>query len=162
MNRAERRAFNKQHKTNYTKQELETAMALARLQSGQGLEESMIKNLVENGVAHLDNYELVPDGTEVMLNYEEIQRRPQQDLTDEFKNWVEENKEKVFHLTREGSQNSLVCLEEDMRKAVLDGEEVDAPRWMFDLYSDIMVKYNGEWVPVWKYDQEKSKDESNG
>ena len=140
MNRAQRRAYNKKHKTAYTKEQFEAALLLARLNAGG--EFDLEKLAATSKYLHMDNIELVPDGTEVKLNYDAIKSRPQGDLTDKFKEWVEVHKDQIFHITREGSKDSLVCLQED------DSEV----RWLFDLYSDILVKNADQWVPPYELD----------
>ena len=140
MNRAQRRAYNKKHKTSYTKAEFEAALLFARLSAGGDVD--FEKLAASSPYVHMDNEELVPNGSLVKLNYENIYSRPQDDLTDKFKAWVEENKDKEFHLTREGAKDSLVCLQED------DSEV----RWLFDLYSDILVKDGDKWVAPYELD----------
>ncbi len=172
MNRAQRRKFNKEHKTTYTKEEFEIAIALARLQSGTGLDADALRTLMQHGVAHLDNEELVPTGTEVKINADEILSRKATDYTEEYRSWVDEHKDDIFHLMREEGKNSLVCLEEDNHTGVVDGNEVVADKWLFDLYTDILVKDKdtNEWVPVYTLDpefesvqsQEITEEENNG
>lgn len=141
MNRAERRAYNKKHKTSFTREEFEAALLFARLKAG-GVDYAELAK--SSPYVHMDNIELVPDGTLVKLNYDNIKTRPQDDLTDKFKSWIEENKDKEFHITREGSRDSLVCLQEDESEV----------KWLFDLYSDILVQHEGEWVPVFELDKD--------
>lgn len=154
-NHAERRRYNQKHKTNYTKLDFDVQVALARMQSGLGVEESMLKELAENGMVHLDNEELVPTGTPVKINADEILKQKRDDRTEAFFKWVEENRDKVFHLAREDNKQSLVCLEEDVRYVELDGKDKIADKWLFDLYTDILVEYEGEWIPVFAYDQKR-------
>lgn len=146
-NRAQRRAFNKKNKTKLTKEEYETLLALERIKHGnfdlRGLD-------LPYDVVHMDNEELAPVGMPVMLNYERIQERFKKGAVDEtnapFREWVESNKDKVFHLSREGVSKSLVCLEEDLREVEIDGEKKRAPQWLFDLYSDLLIQdKDGEW-----------------
>ena len=151
MNRAQRRAYNKANKTSYTKEQFDIAYALSRLQNGEFDMDDLAK---ARQYVHIDNTELVPDGTVVKLNYNEIYSRPTDMLTDEFKAWVEENKDKEFHVTREGTSNSLVALEEDKRTTELDGKIVEAPRWLFDLYSDLLVKTDEGFKPPYAIDAE--------
>lgn len=158
MNRAQRRKFNKEHKTSYTKEELEVALALARLQSNGGIDVETLQTLVNHGVAHLDNEKLVPDGTIVKLNSEAILSRKLEDYTPEYIEWIKENKDKEFHLMREENAQSLVCLEEDNRIKEIDGQMVSCPKWMFDLYSDLLIKYEDEWITVWDYDAKINPD----
>ena len=125
MNRKQRRDLEKQVKRlNRTERQLGKAVtnlkevmgsiAIRRLQSGIA-DSKDIEILRNSNFAHLDNVEACPDGTKCKLNVEGIQSRPQKDLTDKFKDWVEANKEKEFTITREGARNSLVCLAEDER-----------------------------------------------
>lgn len=149
MNRAQRRAYNKLHKTSYTKEQFEAALLLARLNAGGDFD--LEKLAATSKFLHMDNIELVPDGTVVKLNYDNIYSRPQDELTDKFKTWVEANKDKEFHITREDAKDSLVCLEED------DSEV----RWLFDLYSDILVKQGDAWVPPYELEKANSSEETD-
>ena len=139
MNRKQRRDLEKQVKRlNRTERQLGKAVtnlkevmgsiAIRRLQSGIA-DSKDIEILRNSNFAHLDNVEACPDGTKCKLNVEGIQSRPQKDLTDKFKDWVEANKEKEFTITREGARNSLVCLAEDETE----------PKWLFDLYTDLLI-----------------------
>lgn len=103
-------------------------MAIRRLQNGVA-DSKDIELLRNSNFAHLDNVEACPDGTRCKLNVEEIQSRPQDDLTDKFKEWIEANKDKEFTITRENARNSLVSLTEDETE----------PRWLFDLYTDLLI-----------------------
>lgn len=143
MNRAQRRAFNKQHKTSFTREEFDKIMALARLEMGQYTREDLAK---AGAFEHYDDEELVPNGTKVKLNYENIMKRNVQELSTDFVKWVEDHKDEEFHVTREENSHALVCLEEDERYAEVDGEKVLAPKWLFDLYSDLLIEDDGEWV----------------
>ena len=143
MNRAERRAFNKKHKTSFTREEFDKIMALARLEMGKYSREDLAK---VGAFEHYDDEELVPNGTKVKLNYESILKRPRAELSDEFLRWVTKHRYAEFHVTREEGNHSLVCLEEDERYKTVDGEKVKAPKWLFDLYSDLLIEDNGEWV----------------
>ena len=75
--------------------------------------------------------------------------------------FVEENKDNEFHLIREGEDTGLVALEEDRRKTVLDGREVDCPKFLFDMLSDLLVKdENNDWIPAYEFERkflEKNK-----
>ena len=142
MNRAQRRAYNKKNHTKFTREEFEAMFTLQKLQSGKFTAEDYRK---VNNLIHMDNEQIAPDGCIVKLDYEAIMSRPQADLTDEFKQWIEENKDKEFHLTREGTTSSLVSFEEDIKETELDGEVVRKPRWMFDLFTDLYVKVGDEF-----------------
>lgn len=143
MNRQLRRLYNKKNKTHYTKEDFDVALALARLRNGEFSKEDFAH---ARSFVHMDNTEIAPDGCEVKLNYEAIMSRPQQDLTDEFKNWVEENKDFIFHLTRDEAENSMVCVEEDNRQTMVDGILTKKPKWLFDLFVDLLVKRDDKWV----------------
>ena len=147
-NRAQRRLFNKKNKTNYSKSEFEMMLALERIKNGN----FNLSDLdVPKDFIHMDNEELAPEGTLVRLNYERIQERFRRGGVDEtnlaFRTWIEENKDKEFHLTREGTSQSLVALQEDEREVELDGVKHKAPKWLFDLYSDLLLKdeSDGQW-----------------
>ena len=149
MNREQRRRYNKKNKTHWTKEQFETFLALERLKSGNYDLSNM--DLKDHEFIHVDNTELAPDGTEVKLNFNSLDYRCDHvDKTNEaFRNWVAEAKkepDKIYHITREGAKQSLVCLEEDKRTVELDGKEVEAPKWLFDLMADLLM-FNGEqWV----------------
>lgn len=151
MNRAQRRKYNKDHKTSYSKAEFDLALAMARIRNGDVSYDDIAKL---HGAAHMDNEVIAPEGCEVKLDYDGIMARPQNMLTDEFKAWVEENKEKEFHLTREGAADSLVSLVEDVRYADVDGEQVMAQRWLFDLYSDLLIKSGDDWKHAYEIEDE--------
>lgn len=130
-------------------QDVKTMILMHRLKSGDfGADDAKI--LSDIGVAHYDNAEKFPDGTEVKLNYAEISKRKHTDFTEEYWQWIEEHKDDVFHLDREENASSLVCLAEDERYRDVDGEKVRIPRWKFDLFSDLLVN-NGEdeFVSPW-------------
>lgn len=137
-----RRKYNKKNHTNYTREEFAQIVAMARIKSGN-------MNFSDLGLnkpfVHMDNEVVAPEDSIVKLNYDKIYDRPTEDKTQEFIDWVEANKDKEFHLTREGAENSLVSLKEDIRYTELDGEKVQSPRWLFDLYCDLLIKYNDEW-----------------
>lgn len=148
MNREQRRRYNKAHKTNYTKQEFDMMIAVDRIK--RGIAEFDDLDLPRNFM-HMDNTELCPDGTEVKLNFDSLEARCKTvDASNKlFRDWVEEAKkdpDRIYHLTREGARNSLVCLEEDDREVELDGKMVKAPRWLFDLMADIFIFVQGKWV----------------
>lgn len=152
MNRAQRRLFNKRNKTHYTKEQFELMQAVDRIKNGNY---NLSDLNVPKDFVHIDNEELVPNGTEVKLNFESLDFRCSHvDKTNElFRNWVAEahkDEDKVYHITREGAKNSLVCLEEDDREVELDGKMVKAPKWLFDLMTDIKIKdpKDGEWKIV--------------
>lgn len=156
MNREQRRRYNKKNKTNYTKEQFETMIAFERLKNGN-YDLSDLK--LPQDFAHIDNYELAPDGTEVKLNFASLDFRCSHvDATNEyFRNWVAEahkDPDKIYHITREGAHSSLVCLEEDENYVELDGKQVRAPRLYFDLYADLLCEYEGKWVPLGTVDED--------
>lgn len=156
MNREQRRRYNKKNKTNYTKEQFETMIAFERLKNGN-YDLSDLK--LPQDFAHIDNYELAPDGTEVKLNFASLDFRCSHvDATNEyFRNWVAEahkDPDKIYHISREGAHNSLVCLEEDENYVELDGKQVKAPRILLDIYSDCFVEYEGKWVPLGTVDED--------
>lgn len=156
MNREQRRRYNKKNKTNYTKEQFETMIALERLKNGIF---DLSDLQLPKDFIHMDNKELVPDGTEVKLNFDSLKERCKNDdaTTEYFRNWVEresENPDKIYHITREGAHSSLVCLEEDVNFVELDGKQVKAPRLFFDLFSDIKVFVEGEWQLVGLVDED--------
>lgn len=160
MGRAERRAYNRKHKVKLTREEFDARIALARIQAGN-FNFSDLK--VSNDFAHMDNYELAPDGCICKLNYEAIMSRPQADKMPEFLQWVEEHKDMDLHLTREDSVNSLVCFEEDerYRENPETGEKERIPRWCFDTYTDILVKQeDGTYKTVLEIEEAKAEAES--
>lgn len=156
MNREQRRRYNKQNKTNYTKEQFEVMLAFERLKNGNY---NLSDLKLPQDFAHVDNYELAPDGTEVKLNFSSLDFRCSHvDATNEyFRNWVAEARkdpDKIYHISREGARNSLICLEEDENYVELDGKQVRAPRILLDLYSDVLVEYEGKWVPLGTIDED--------
>lgn len=149
MNREMRRRYNKKNKTHYTKEEFDVMMAVERLKSGN-YNFSDLK--LPQDFIHMDNIEYAPNGTEVKLNFDSLNFRCSHvDKTNAFfREWVEqasENKDKIYHITREKARNSLVCLEEDKRTIELDGEIKECPPWLFDVYADLLFedKKDGVW-----------------
>ena len=137
MNRQQRRQFNKKNKTNYTKEEFFNMELWARLRAGNLDVKEMRDIKLFNDMIHIDNPDLAPDGTEVMLNYERIMSGPTKDKTQKYLAWVEENKDKVFHIKRDEDKSettSLVGLAEDENK------------WLFDTYADLLYQMDGKWV----------------
>ena len=158
MNREFVRNFNRINKSNYSKQDIQTMIALTNIMQGK-LSKDM--ELGFPSLKHYDNPELFPNGMLVKLNYEKIKQRNQNDLTEDYKKFVEENKDNEFHLIREDEDTGLVSLEEDKRKAVLDGRKVDCPRFLFDMLSDLLVKdENNDGIPAYEFERkflEKNK-----
>lgn len=143
------RDLNHKAKRPLTKEEFEQFLMVQRLRHGDVRDED-IRKMASGGVAHYDNPDKFPNGIEVKLNYAEISQRKREDFREEYWQWVEEHKDDVFHLDREGDANSLVCLAEDERYREIDGEKVRIPRWKFDLFADLLVKNDeGEFVSPW-------------
>ena len=161
MGRQERRAYNKKHGTKLTKEQYDAMIAVARIQAGNF---NLTDLSVPQDFAHADNYELAPDGCECKLNYSEIMSRSHNGMAQEYFDWVEEHKDSILHVTREGAINSLIGFEEDVRyKTDPDtGEQTLAPKWWFDTYTDILIKdTNGNWRTVLDIDTENSKKEDD-
>ena len=162
MNRKQRRLFNKTNKTNFTKAEFEAMLNLERIKSGNfGFEKIELPK--DREYKHYDNEELAPEGIEVKLNFDSLEfRRNHVDATNKaFCDWIGEAKkepDKIYHLTREGARSSLVCLKEDQRTIEIDGKRVDAPKWLFDLYADLLFEYKGKWVSLGEVDDNLFKD----
>ena len=137
MNRQQRRQFNKKNKTNYTKEEFFNMELWAKLRAGNLDVKEMRDIKLFNDMIHIDNPDLAPDGTEVMLNYERIMSGPTKDKTQKYLTWIEENKDKVFQIKRDEDKSetiSLVGLAEDENK------------WLFDTYADLLYQMDGKWV----------------
>ena len=143
MSRADRRAYNKKHGKKLTRQEFDSLLAMARINVGNFNLQDLS---VGHDFIHMDNTELVPEGTVCKLNYDSIINRPAQQ-NDDFKLWIEKNKDKEFHITRDGVTNSLVAFIEDERWAITEsGDRQLLPKWLFDVYSDLLFKdKNGEY-----------------
>lgn len=138
-----------------TKEEFERILLQQRLKFGDIRNED-IRTVMSDSTKHYDNADVFPDGTEVMLNTKAISERKQSDLSKVFIEWVAENGEKVFHLLREDNETGLVCLEEDERYYTRksDGAVERADRWLFDLFSDLLVRNDaGEWVEPWSIEE---------
>ena len=137
MNRQQRRLYNKQHKTNYSKQDFDIAEAFRRVKEGN-MDLSDLD--LPYDVMHLDNEEIAPSGIKCKLNVEGIMKRPVTMLNEEFVKWVYENQDKEFTLSRENVKNSLVGLAEDCA----EGEN----KKLFDLFTELMIfdEQNQEYV----------------
>lgn len=135
MNRQQRRNYNKKHKTHYTKEQFQLAEAITMLKTGKISEEDL-KLLYNNG-AIIDNEDLAPEGALVKLNYERIKEQHEERGLPLFLEWVEENKDKEFHLTREEGKRSLVCLKEDCDSLSQIKGEHRQP-WLFNIYTDLL------------------------
>lgn len=145
-NRAERRKYNKQHKTRATLQDFALAYAVKGIQNNEDI--SWLKPYLPTDlIAHKDNWDLFPDGTKIKLNYEGVMSRPQKYLSDEFKAWIEVNKDEEFTIFRDP--------EDENRKGLIAVRYIDESKdteqskaWLFDLYSDLLVwsKYEDKYV----------------
>ena len=149
MNREMRRRYNKQNKTHYTREEFDMMLAVHRLKNGNY---NLSDLKLPQDFIHMDNTEYAPDGTAVKLNFDSLNFRCSHvDKTNAlFREWVaeaEKDKDKIYHITREKTRNSLVCLEEDKRTTEIDGKTHDCPPWLFDIYTDLLLedKKDGVW-----------------
>ena len=133
-------------------------IALSRIQAGNYHLEDLA---VPKDFVHLDNTELVPDGCACKLNYEAIKSRPQNDKLEDFIQWVEEHKDVELHVSRENAVNSLICFEEDVRYTTDEqtGTKVRVDPWLFDVYTDILIKNkDGEYKTVVEVEEELEKE----
>ena len=137
MNRQQRRLYNKQHKTNYSKQDFDIAEAFRRVKEGN-MDLSDLD--LPYDVMHLDNEEIAPSGIKCKLNVEGIMKRPVTMLNEEFVKWVYENQDKEFTLSRENVKNSLAGLAEDCAEA--------ENKKLFDLFTELLIfdEENQEYV----------------
>lgn len=137
MNRQQRRLYNKQHKTNYSKQDFDIAEAFRRVKEGN-MDLSDLD--LPYDVMHLDNEEIAPSGIKCKLNVEGIMKRPATMLNEEFVKWVYENQDKEFTLSRENVKNSLVGLAEDCAEP--------ENKKLFDLFTELLIfdEENQEYV----------------
>jgi len=134
MNRADRRKFNKQHKTNYTKEQMDVLEFFAKMRAGE-IDAKSFSELNDMPFIRLDHELIAPDGTEVKLRADDILSRP--DIkNDKYIEFVKNNTDKILHITREnGAKENLVTIEEDQEKI-----------WLFDIYSDLLFKKeDGSW-----------------
>ena len=160
MGRAERRAYNKKHKTNLTREQFDAMVAIARIQSGIY---DFSDLSVGSDFVHMDNSELVPEGCACKLNYDAIMSRPQADKIPEFLQWVEEHKDVELHVTRESAVNSLICFKEDERYTVDSetGEQTRISPWLFDVYTDILIQNkDGVYKTVAEIEVDNEKEEN--
>lgn len=135
--RKQRRDYNKKHKTSFSLQDFALMYAVSGVQEGKDI--SWLKPYLPTDlIPHKDNWDLFPDGTVVKLNYKGIHSRAPEYLTDEFKDWVEENKEEKFFVYRdpeEKDRRGLVSL-----RYVAESKNTDFSKaLLFDLYSDLLV-----------------------
>lgn len=159
LNRAQRRQANRRFRTNYKRQDFDLFIAVERLKNGI----TDLSDLdIPAEIMHLDNTDLAPDGTKVMLNADAILNRKDK-MSQRFLDWVRFYRNKVFTITREDTKRSLVALAED------DGlhyeneenkEEMPPQRWLFDLYTDLLVQDDDlEFRPLAEIEQRKAQAE---
>ena len=108
------REFNRKHKTNYTKQELEALDMAIKFRAGN-LDVKSLDDLRLNPFINIELEEPIPEGTEVKLNYDVILKR-QMRMTKKYLDFVEAHKDDVLHATDEGAKKGYVCLKEDPEK----------------------------------------------
>ena len=136
-NRAERRKYNKEHKTHATLSDFALAYAVNGIQKGEDI--SWLKPYLPTDlISHKDNWDLFPDGTKVRLNYDGIMSRPTQYLSEELTKWVEANKNEEFTVWRDP--------EDKTRRGLVSVHYLDVSKdtdlsktWLFDMYSDLLV-----------------------
>jgi len=82
--------------------------------------------------ADVNNY--IPEGTKVKLNYNEIKNQPDYPkLTEKFRNWIEDNKDKVYTVEYKKNKRGkplFVTLKED----------TSDPKWLFWVGDLIVVE----------------------
>ena len=152
MNREQRRKMNRKYKVNYSAEEWAMVELYSRVRAGdldiKSLQD-LSPELREN--VHIDNEELVPEGTPVRLNAADILTRPRKGVTEKYLKWVEDHSDTTFHVTREQANSSLVCLKEDVEEcqalspSLNEVDKLDHVPWLFDIYSDLLYEVNGEW-----------------
>lgn len=152
INREQRRKLNRKYKVNYSAEEWAMIELYSKMRAGD-LDVKSLKDLSpglrEN--VHIDNEELVPEGTPVRLNAEDILSRPRKGVTEKYLKWVETHRDTIFHVTREQANSSLVCLQEDVEECkalsheLNEVDKLDHLPWLFDIYSDLLYESNGEW-----------------
>lgn len=156
MGRAERRAYNKKYKAKLTREQFDLFIALARINAGNF---DLSDLQVSSDFMHMDNVELVPEGCPCKLNYDAIMSRPKVDKQPAFLEWVEQHKDVELHVTRENAVNSLICFKEDERytKDLDTGEEIRIEPWLFDVYTDILIKdEDGSYKTVIEIEDKKA------
>lgn len=160
MNREQRRLYNKKNKTNYSKEELDVMEAYDRLKRGN-FNMSDLKYLPKD-LVHKDNTLLVPDGTKVKLNKTAILSRTK-GITEKFISWINKHSDDIFTVTREEGKNSLVCLVEDVEEEENfdeKGNKLPHVKWLFDVYSDLLIQDNkdGEFKELYKIEEESEEE----
>lgn len=154
MNREQRRKLNKKHHVNYSKEDWAMIELYSKVRAGD-LDVQDLTELdpeLREGI-HIDNEELVPEGTEVKLNAKDILSRSSKGVTEQYRNWIKAHENDIFHVTREQAQSSLVCLKEDIgwvKENLQDADkgEIGHVPWLFDIYSDLLYlnKETNKWV----------------
>lgn len=163
MNREQRRKFNKQHKTHYTREDFLQIELYQALRAGDLDINSMTPEQMPEGF-HVDNEELVPEGTEVKLNYELIKGR--KGVTNKYLEWIEAHKDEVLHVTREEANSSLVCVKEDVKQVkenfMNEDRDMGHVPWLFDIYSDFLYhdEETNEWIPLGQWALKKEAKEN--
>lgn len=110
------REFNRKHKTNYTKAELEALDFAVKFRAGN-LDVQSMSDLALNPFINIELEEPLPEGTEVKLNYDVITKRPTYPrLSQKYKDFIETNKDAVLHTTDKNAKKGYVCLAEDPDK----------------------------------------------
>jgi len=159
LNRAQRRQANRRFRTHYKRQDFDLFVAVERLKHG-------ITDLSDLDIPaemmHLDNQDLAPDGTKVMLNADAILSRNGK-WNPRFLDWVRFYRNKVFTITREDTERSLVALTEDdplHDESFLGEDEKPRQRWLFDLYTDLLVRDDDfEFKPLAQIEERKAQEE---
>ena len=159
LNRAQRRQANRRFRTHYKRQDFDLFIAVERLKHG-------ITDLSDLDIPaemmHLDNQDLAPDGTKVKLNADAILNRKGK-WNQRFLDWVRFYKNRTFTITREDTERSLVALTEDdplHDESFLGEEEKPRQRWLFDLYTDLLVRDDDfEFRPLAEIEERKAQEE---
>lgn len=140
MNRAQRRKFNKKYKTNYSASDFHTFELLQLFKEGR-LDIQEIQDNADLFQVHLDPLVVVPDHTQVKIDYQAFTSRPQKDYAENFKIWMSEHQDEIFEIRRDNSSApNLVQL------CSLDKTEPET--WLFDIYTDLLYQTNeGSWIP---------------
>ena len=113
-NRQSVREFNRKHKTNYTKAELEALDFAIKFRAGNVNVQSM-SDLALNPFINIELEEPIPEGTEVKLNYEVLLNRKIK-LSQKYVEFVQTHKDEILHTTDENAKEGYVCLVEDPEK----------------------------------------------
>lgn len=169
MNREQRRRMNKKYHVNYDANEWAMIELYQKVRAGD-LDVKDLGELspeVRSGI-HIDNEELVPEGTEVKLNAKDILTRPVKGVTQQFRDWIKEHEDQIFHVTREQAQSSLVCLAEDVGwvKENLKDEDkgnIGHVPWLFDIYSDLLYysASSDKWITLGELELESEENSEN-